>query len=202
MPLANSPFAHLHNCIIIHFRFPKHDPAPQCPPKQAAVQHLKYQSRYTTTRPFPLKESNETSMGGAKPFVTREGEVSVRRRGETRRVETATWRRARRSLKPNGKAMFQIAQRAICPADGFVVAPVGAIINRFAPVGSQKPVRQRPTARRTFSIVGAAAARARAAPAFRMSSSESGSFASSSRRALNGSKRRWYAARSSFFALP
>ena len=48
-----------------------------------------------------------------------------------------------------------------------------------------------PTALRTFSIVGAAAARARFAPSCRMSSSAAGSFASSSRRALNGSKRRW-----------
>ena len=60
--------------------------------------------------------------------------------------------------------------------------------------------RHSPTAARTFSIVGAAAARAFAAPARRMSSSVSVSFASSSRFARNGSKSRWYASRSAFFA--
>ena len=59
-----------------------------------------------------------------------------------------------------------------------------------------------PTALRTFSIVGAAAARARFAPSCRMSSSAAGSFASSSRFSLNGSNRRWYASRSAFFACP
>ena len=43
----------------------------------------------------------------------REDEVRVRRRGETRRVEAETWRRVRRSLKPDGKATVQVAQRAI-----------------------------------------------------------------------------------------
>ena len=28
MSLANSAFAHLHNCTILHFRFPNYDPAP------------------------------------------------------------------------------------------------------------------------------------------------------------------------------
>ena len=59
-------------------------------------------------------------------FVSREGEVRVRRRGETRRVETETWRRARRSLKPDGKATLQNRATRDCPADGFVVAPIGA----------------------------------------------------------------------------
>ena len=60
----------------------------------------------------------------------------------------------------------------------------------------------KPTAARTFSITGAAAARAFLAPSRKMSSSASGSFSSSSRRALNGSNILLYAARSAFFAWP
>ena len=58
----------------------------------------------------------------------------------------------------------------------------------------------KPTAARTFSITGAAAARAFFAPSRKMSSSASGSFSSSSRLALNGSNILLYAARSAFFA--
>lgn len=60
----------------------------------------------------------------------------------------------------------------------------------------------KPTAARTFSITGAAAARAFFAPSRKMSSSASGSFSSSSRLALNGSNILLYAARSAFFAWP
>ena len=59
-------------------------------------------------------------------FVTREDEVRVRRRGETRRVETETWHRPRRSLRPEAKATLQIAQRAIAPPTVSWSAPVGA----------------------------------------------------------------------------
>ena len=73
MSLANSAFAHLHNCTILHFRFPNYDPAPhratpaalasrdgciipKSPPKRA--KHLprsltnRGQSRHRATRPF------------------------------------------------------------------------------------------------------------------------------------------------------
>ena len=53
--------------------------------------------------------------------------VRVRRRGETHRVEAEPWHRPRRSLRPEAKATLQIAQRAIAPRAGLVVAPVGAI---------------------------------------------------------------------------
>ena len=64
--------------------------------------------------------------GAARFFVSREDEVRVRRRGETRRVEAETWHRPRRSLRPEAKATLQIAQRAIAPPTVSWFAPVGA----------------------------------------------------------------------------
>ena len=58
--------------------------------------------------------------------MSREDEVRVRRRGKTRKVEAEPWRRAKRSLKPDGKSTVQVAQRAIASRDEFVVASAGA----------------------------------------------------------------------------
>ena len=132
MSLADSAFAHLHNCTIIHFRFPNYDPALQYPPKRATVQHLKDQSwykptrpialglpvpqwRHTTTRSFALEEPSGSSKDERNRSCLVKTSVRDRRRGETHRVEAEPWQRARRSLKPDGKATVQIAQRAIRP---------------------------------------------------------------------------------------
>ena len=62
----------------------------------------------------------------AKLFVSREDERLCPAAGQNPQGEAETWRRARRSLKPDGKATVQIAQRAIRPPTGSWRAPVGA----------------------------------------------------------------------------
>ena len=80
----------------------------------------------SSLRPFFSYSSHAEVNGVAKLFVLGGGPFRVRRRGETRRVEAETWRRARRSLKPDGKSTVQVAQRAIAPPTVSWSAPVGA----------------------------------------------------------------------------
>ena len=93
----------------------------------------------------------------------------------------------------NGGEAFAAVEERLRRFLNEVILPLGGE-RHFAGVrgicpASRQP-NQSPTAARTFSIVGAAAARAFLAPACRMSSSVSVSFASSSRLARNGSKSR------------
>ena len=115
-------------------RFPNYDPAPhratpaalasrdvriipKSPPKRA--KHLprsstnRGQLRHTATRPFLSWTAKRKTMEQRNCSCLVKTSVRVRRRGETRRVEAETWRRVRRSLKPDGKATVQVAQRAI-----------------------------------------------------------------------------------------
>ena len=79
--------------------------------------HMRVDCDKNTKIVLVLDGQSEANVA-AKLFVSREDEVCVRRRGETRRAEVEPWHRPRRSLKPNAKATLQIAQRAIAPPTG------------------------------------------------------------------------------------
>ena len=111
---------------------------------------------------------------------------------------------ARRHRQASSRPLIPQSTRRAEPPDSTKYALPPLPLARETTFIPSRPWRrgQRPTALLTFSIVGAAAARAFLAPSARMSSSLAGSRASSSRRSRNGSKSLWYASRSAFFAWP